>query len=68
MAQQAGVSTEAFEDFYFKVCSADYAAMSKAVKPLKELMNKTDRVRITAKDTDLQFSIKGIDSIPVPGK
>jgi len=68
MAQQAGVSTEAFEDFYFKVCSADYAAMSEAVKPLKELMNKTDRVRITAKDTDLQFSIKGIDSIPCTGE
>jgi aminopeptidase len=26
MAQQAGMSTEAFEDFYFEVCTMDYAA------------------------------------------
>ncbi|HTO04363.1 MAG TPA: aminopeptidase, partial [Opitutus sp.] len=27
MAQQAGMSTEAFEDFYFKVCTLDYGRM-----------------------------------------
>lgn len=67
MAQQAGLSTEAFEDFYFQVCSADYAAMAKAVVPLKELMDSTDKVRITAPGTELTFSIKGIDSIPCTG-
>ena len=30
MAQSAGMSTEAFENFYFKACLADYPAMSKA--------------------------------------
>ncbi|MFA7484103.1 MAG: aminopeptidase [Vulcanimicrobiota bacterium] len=68
MAQQAGSSTEAFEDFYFKVCSADYAKMAEAVKPLKALMDKTDKVRITARDTDLRFSIKGLNSIPCTGE
>lgn len=67
MAQQAGMSTEGFENFYFDVCLADYAAMEKAVKPLKELMDQTDKVRVTAKDTDLSFSIKGINSIPCTG-
>jgi aminopeptidase len=67
MAQQAGMSSEAFEDFYFRVCLTDYAKMEKAVVPLKELMDRTDRVRITAKDTDLSFSIKGIGSIPCCG-
>lgn len=67
MAQQAGMSTEAFEDFYFHVCLADYAAMERAAKPLQELMNKTDRVRILGKDTDLRFSIKGIGAIPCTG-
>lgn len=67
MAQQAGMSTEAFEDFYFRVCLTDYAKMEKAVKPLKELMDRTDRVRILARDTDLQFSIKDIQSIPCCG-
>ena len=27
MAQLAGMSTEAFEDFYFHVCNLDYAKM-----------------------------------------
>lgn len=68
MAQQAGMSTAAFEDFYFKVCLADYAAMAVAVKPLKELMEKTDRVRIVGPDTDLRFSIKDIGVVPCTGK
>lgn len=67
MAQQAGMSTEAFEDFYFRVCLTDYARMEQAVKPLQELMNRTDRVRIVAKDTDLRFSIKDIQAIPCCG-
>ena len=64
MAQQAGMSSQAFEDFYFQVCLADYAAMERAVKPLQALMDRTDRVRITSKGTDLRFSIKDIKSVP----
>jgi aminopeptidase len=67
MAQQAGMSTEAFEDFYFRVCTADYAAMTRAVQPLKALMNQTDRVRITAPGTDLSFSIKDIPAVECTG-
>ena len=33
-AQAANMSTPAFEDFYFDVCTADYAAMAEAQKPL----------------------------------
>ncbi len=62
MASQAGTSTDAFEDFYFSVCNLDYSKMDKAMDALSDLMNKTDKVRITAKDTDLTFSIKGIGS------
>jgi len=36
--------------------------------PLKALMERTDRVRITAPDTDLSFSIKGLDAIPCTGQ
>jgi aminopeptidase len=68
MAQQAGMSTEAFEDFYFRVCLVDYAAMARAAVPLKELMDTTDRVRIVSPDTDLRFSIKGIGSVPCTGE
>lgn len=69
MAQAAGVSTEEFEDFYFDVCATlDYAKMSRAMEPLKRLMDATDRVRITARDTDLTFSIKGIGGVKCDGR
>ena len=38
MAQLSGMSTEAFEDFYFDVCNLDYGKMDRAMDPLKELM------------------------------
>jgi len=68
MAQLAGMSTEAFEDFYFKVCTLDYSKMSRAMDPLVELMERTDRVRITGKGTDLSFSIKGQKAIKCDGR
>jgi aminopeptidase len=60
MAQLAETSQEAFEDFYFEVCCADYAKMSKAQDKLAALMDATDKVHIKGPGTDLQFSIKGI--------
>lgn len=68
MAQDAGMSTEAFEKFYFDVCTFDYARMADAVRPLKELMENTDAVHITGPGTDLRFSIKGIPVIPCTGE
>jgi aminopeptidase len=60
MAQAAGMSTEAFENLYFDVCTMDYAHMGKAMLPLEKLMKKTDRVHLKAPGTDLTFSIKNI--------
>ena len=68
MAQLAGISTEAFEDFYFDVCTMDYERMSDALVPLLELVEATDRVRIVSPGTDLTFSIAGIDAQPCDGK
>ncbi|MCF7731365.1 MAG: aminopeptidase [Akkermansiaceae bacterium] len=67
MAQQAGMSTEAFEDFYFKVCLLDYKALVPAMNALKRLMDKTDRVEITGPGTHLKFSIKDIPAIACGG-
>jgi aminopeptidase len=67
MAQQAEMSTEGFEDFYFAVCNLDYSKMSKAMDPLVELMEKSDRVHITGPATDLAFSIKGLPAIKCDG-
>lgn len=68
MAQSADMSTEAFEDFYYKVCNLDYSKMSKAMDSLVNLMNKTDKVRLTGPGTDLIFSIKDIPAIKCDGK
>ncbi len=63
MAQLAGMSTEAFEDFYFDVCTLDYRKLQPGMKALKALMEKTDRVELKGPGTDLRFSIKGINAI-----
>ena len=63
MAQLAGMSTEAFEDFYFEVCTLDYRKLQPGMKALKALMERTDRVEIKGPDTDLRFSIKGIPAV-----
>ena len=68
MAQQAAMSTDEFEDFYFKVCNLDYSKMSKAMDNLVELMDKTDRVKIVGNETDLTFSIKDIKAIKCAGE
>jgi len=68
MAQQAGMSSEAFEDFYFDVCTMDYGRMSRSMQKLQRRMQRTDRVRLLGSDTDLQFSIKKIPAIACGGQ
>lgn len=68
MAQLAGTSMDAFEEFYFNVCNLDYAKMAKAMENLVSYMNRTDKVRIVGPGTDLSFSIKDIPAIPCSGE
>lgn len=67
MAQAANMSTEAFEDFYFAVCTMDYRRMARAMEPLTKRMKLADKVRLVAPGTDLRFSIKGIGARPCEG-
>jgi len=67
MAQLSQTSTEAFRDFYFDVCTMDYERMSRAMVPLKDLMEQTDHVRLAAPGTDVSFSIKGIPAVLCDG-
>jgi aminopeptidase len=68
MAQLSNTSTEAFEDFYFNVCTLDYSKMGQAMDSLVSLMNKTDKVRIEGPGTNLSFSIKDIPAIKCAGE
>jgi aminopeptidase len=63
MAQLASMSTEAFEDFFFEVCSLDYRKLLPGMKALKRLMEKTDKVEIRGPGTELRFSIKNIPAV-----
>jgi len=67
-AQAAGMSTAAFEDFYFDVCTTDYAEMGKRQIALKERMEAADQVKIISPGTELTFSIKDIPVIPCSGE
>ncbi len=68
MAALAKMSLQSFEDFYFDACLVDYAKMGKAMEPLQKLMAKTDRVKIIAPETHLEFSIKGIPAVKSCGE
>jgi aminopeptidase len=68
MAQSAQMSTSAFEDFYFDVCTADYAEMERRQEPLKKRMLEADQVHILGPGTDLKFSIRGINVVPCNGR
>ncbi len=60
MAQAAGMSTEAFENLYFDVCTMDYRKMARAMIPLERRLKEADAVHIKGPGTDLTFSLRGI--------
>lgn len=68
MAQAAGMSTESFEDHFFRVCNLDYNRFSQAMNPLVDLLNQTNEVRLTGPGTDISFSIQGIKAVKCDGK
>lgn len=68
MAAMSKMSLKEFEDFYFEACLLDYRKMGAAMSGLQKLMEKTDRVKIIAPDTHLEFSIKGIPAVKSEGK
>ncbi len=68
IAQLAGMSLESYENFHYNVCNMDYAKMSRDMEHLVDLMERTDKVRIVAENTDLTFSIKGMPAIKCDGK
>lgn len=67
-AQAANMSTSAFEEFFFRVCTADYAQMHKDQQPLIRRMTDANQIRITGPGTDLRFSVENIPVIPCYGK
>jgi aminopeptidase len=67
MAQGANMSTEAFENLYFDVCTMDYRKMAKAMAPLEKRMKRANKVHLKGPGTDLTFSIRGMGAILCKG-
>ena len=67
-AQSSGMPTRDFNEYFYKVCNLDYKKLGKAMDGLKALMERTDKVRIVAPNTDLTFSIKGLPAIKCCGE
>ncbi|MBS7021295.1 MAG: aminopeptidase [Firmicutes bacterium] len=67
-AFKAHMTTEEFQKYAMDVMTIDYKKMADMIEPLKQLMEKTDKVRMVGPNTDITFSIKGIPAIPCCGK
>ncbi len=67
MAQQAGMSTEAFEDFFFEVSTMDYSLFNKGMAALVRMMSAAEEVHIEGPGTDLRFSLAGIPAVGCGG-
>lgn len=67
-AQEARMSLDEYEDYLFSSCCIDWRAESRKQEKLKKLMDRAESVRITSSDTDISFSIKGMNSIKCDGR
>lgn len=69
LAQEADMSLSDYEDFMFSaINNVDWKKIYKEQQKLKKLVDKTDKVRIVGKNTDLTLSIKGRVGINAAGE
>lgn len=54
-AQEAKMSLEELEDFYFSACIQDWASIKKKQDVLANMIRKAKEIRVKASDTDLVF-------------
>lgn len=66
-AYKAKMKYDDFYNFSMDVMNVDYKSLNEKIKPLKDLMEKTDKVRILGPNTDITFSIKDLPAIPCCG-
>ncbi len=67
-AFKSHMTPEEFYNFSLDAMTIDYDKMYQDTLPLKELMEKTDKVRIVGPNTDITFSIKGLPAIICAGE
>ena len=63
MAQEAGMSLRAFEEFLYGAVLLDWDAEGEKMQRIKERFDPAEEVRIVGHETDLRFSIAGREGI-----
>ena len=66
-AYKAKMKVTEFYNYSLDVMNIDYEKISRDIIPLKELMEKTKKVRIISPDTDITFLIEKMPIIPCLG-
>ena len=59
MAQQAGMSYEAYQDFVYEATLRDWESLAGEMAKLKDILDEGSEVRLVKADTDLTMSIDG---------
>jgi aminopeptidase len=59
LAQDAGMTTEAFADFLYSACLRDWDAEAARMRRIADRFDAADEVRIVGVETELTFSIAG---------
>ena len=67
-AYKAKMTYDDYKNFSYSAMCEDYDKMQNDIRPLKLLMETTDKVRLTGVDTDITFSIKDMPIIPCCGE
>ncbi len=67
-AHKAKMNSVEYYDYAMRAMTVDYEKMYNDLIPLKELIDKTDKVRITSPNTDINFSIKDMPGIICAGE
>ncbi|MGE5279330.1 MAG: aminopeptidase [Deltaproteobacteria bacterium] len=66
-ARAAHMSLRSLEELFFKSCLLDWPLFSKRLTRLQQIVGRARDVRITAPDTDLRFSLKGMPAVKCEG-
>jgi aminopeptidase len=68
LAQETDRSLAEYEKLYYAAVAQDWGAMARMFRRAKRILERSVRVRIVGKETDLSFSIKGRTAIPCAGE
>ena len=67
-AQQFGMSTEAYEKYFFDAMSIDYKLLEQKMMTLKKVLDDGNRVQIQSPSIDLSFDIEQANAVICSGK